>query len=770
MTATKPTIYREQGTGNREQKIPNTQRSTPNTRHHAFTLIELLVVIALTAILLTLVFAPLVTTLNLTSRAGTQIEAQTNARDVMRQLEAELGGPVFVYDNVLQGPASQGGKLGDPDGRVNLWMYKRNGTNPIGGAPVVIPIRFGMIEYVAPASQSENSANTTLDPTTGRPDVGTGSPGNVSLPLVRGREIVRIFQGLQNNTSGTTGLTQDGVTLSGMPVDAKGNFHGYANRFDDAADVTASQDNRTTLYRAEVQPYIPDPTAPANTTRYVANIALFHTFNAQGTRGTDPTGTLIMDEPNFFYDTTPIPAAYVRLGAPGVDIAGRATVPMWECWKAVSQPLLPLTKGDVVELQRDNRNQIVYDANDVPIVRPLITFTPQYVENDPGVPASVEASASETPFTAATTYRSQYGAWARPFRVIVYRSPDGIQDPLGYQDAGGKPLYYEMDDVSTGIGFQGPSANLASSVGPQLNPDGSWKTNTTPQFAFTPDYDKGTINFAFPHTVYDRLSDGSPVPMYYNPNTINSQIDILANGEPLTGRRYLWLRYFDPTAQIGGTAANPTTAISPLDKFYVALDDPPQTPAKNQPKVRIVPGSERVFGPDQLPGAHYGYRTQYTRVSANAGQIGQNQYKILYENAANSNYVNDINDPRVQTGYIEFDSLPDKDPGALPNIGSVNLDATVENPSQAAGSLPVYRPHSLPLLKYVAATGQTVPADPIEVSYSFQMNRPSDVVKIDYLTRSIMNVNMEMRLYDPRSARPQTTQLTSKVSVRNLQR
>ncbi len=407
-------------------------------RNYAFTLIELLVVIALTAILLTLVFGPLINTLNLTSRASTQIESQQTGRDVLRRMEAELSGPVFVYDNAFQGPGTMNsvnnvnnviGNVGDPDGRVNIWMYGQNGTNPIGGAPVVVPIRFGMIEYVQPASQAESSGNTLVDPTTGKPDPGANAPGNVSLPLVRGRTIARVFPGLQNNTSGATSAVQDGVTLSGQPVDAQGAFHGYANRYDDASDVNAKQDNRVTLYRAEVQPYIPDPTAPAGVVRYIPNIALFHTVNAQGGRGQSTTGTIILDDPNFFYDTTLVPAAYVSAGAPGVDLAGRASVPMWECWKAVSQPLLPLNKGDAIEVRRDDYHKIMY-VGGVPIVRPLITFTPQYIENDPGIPASVEATASETPYTAATTFRSQYGAWARPFRILVYRSPDGLQDPL----------------------------------------------------------------------------------------------------------------------------------------------------------------------------------------------------------------------------------------------------------------------------------------------------------------------------------------------------
>jgi len=48
------------------------------------------------------------------------------------------------------------------------------------------------------------------------------------------------------------------------------------------------------------------------------------------------------------------------------------------------------------------------------------------------------------------------------------------------------------------------------------------------------------------------------------------------------------------------------------------------------------------------------------------------------------------------------------------------------------------------------------------------MNNVRDVVKGDYLTREEMNIKVDMRLYDPRSARPQSTRLVTKVNVRNL--
>ena len=510
----------------------------------AFTLIELLVVIALTAVLLTLVFVPLTNSLNLTSRAGTQIESQSAARDIMRQIQAELSGPVFVYDNASQGLDAPGGqgRLGDPDGRVIFWTYGNptNGTNVLSGPATPLFLRYAMVEFVQPASQSEQSPSTVTDPTTGKPIQLPGSASNIALPLVAGRTIARYFVGLRDNTSISTNINDpSGRALTGMPA-LNGNYHGYANRYDDAGDVNIQNDNRATLFKAEVQPFVID----TSTNKYGVNVGLFHTRNDDGSKGNDPTKPIILDDPNFFYDNTLVAA---RFAAPGVNVNGRAAVPMWENWKAVSQSLLALNKADAIVMERDDRNGMVCrdrqgrlptdpgaTAPFLPVVRPLVTFTPQYVENDPGVPSSLENSGAESPYSAATQFRSQYGAWSRPFRVVVYRAPDTQTDPLNYVDPGtGKPLTYEMGDPNIGIQFQGAGVN----VGPAPDASGFW-TNTNPQYAFTVDYEKGAVNFAFPHWVLDKDANGNLVPMYYNASTVNSKIDILlANGDAQYAKR-----------------------------------------------------------------------------------------------------------------------------------------------------------------------------------------------------------------------------------------
>lgn len=224
-------------------------RSAPRQTHsvqRGFTLIELLVVIALTTILMTLIFKPLIDSYNLTSRAGTQIDSQVNARNTMRDVTNILSNAVFVYDN-MQTP-------------INLWLRQRD------GAAIVVPSQFSMVEYVLPARQlDQRPGGIEIDPTTGSPIYSPGTtPGQrgYALPLAPGRALGRIFIGLVNNRSVPTS------PLNGMPAVP------YGNAFEDIG----VEDNRYTLWKAEVLAYIPDPDAPSGPTpRYVPNLGLFHT-------------------------------------------------------------------------------------------------------------------------------------------------------------------------------------------------------------------------------------------------------------------------------------------------------------------------------------------------------------------------------------------------------------------------------------------------------------------------------------------------------------
>ena len=348
----------------------------------------------------------------------------------------------------------------------------------------------------------------------------------------------------------------------------------------------------------------------------------------------------------------------------------------------------------------------------------------------------------------------------------VFRAPDATGDALGQS-----PLtYYEYDPNTGNIMLNGNAATL---VGPNVDPlTGVWlntpqELNNANFFAYSVDPLGGSVNFSFPWSVvcHDAASN-APLPQTYSPYEINYK---LINAPTAGyGKRYLQLGAIS-TEKWGAAMAQlmPATAQSPLSPTI--FGNVPGT----LPRISIVAGSEQVFGPDQIPGPHYGYRTQYTRVSASGDAPGLNQYKINYTDVPNAApaIANDANEPRVGMGYIEFDSINDTSDGS-PNIDPFpGIVPVVENtvPPVLAGDPPlVYRPHSLPQLKNQG--GVNVPSDPIEVTYRFQMNRPNDVVKADYLTRDLMNISMNVRYYDPRSSRPQEMNLTGQVKTRNLQR
>lgn len=129
----------------------------------------------------------------------------------------------------------------------------------------------------------------------------------------------------------------------------------------------------------------------------------------------------------------------------------------------------------------------------------------------------------------------------------------------------------------------------------------------------------------------------------------------------------------------------------------------------------VVPGSERVVGPDMTPGPGYGSYVVYERVPYALGEPGYNQYRINYD-----------------TGYIFFSPIYDQD---LPEIEG------------ADGSL-----------------------IPIRVDYKVHFNRKNDVVRGGYQTKSAVVVHLGMRMYDPESSKPHSVDLSNTIKVRNALR
>lgn len=128
----------------------------------------------------------------------------------------------------------------------------------------------------------------------------------------------------------------------------------------------------------------------------------------------------------------------------------------------------------------------------------------------------------------------------------------------------------------------------------------------------------------------------------------------------------------------------------------------------------VVPGSEKVIGPDMTfqPGdSRFGRPVRYERVPLSLGDPGINQYKIDYD----SGWLYFSRDPSLD--------LPEFDPGDKPCS--------------------------------------------VQIYYLIYFNQKDDVVRGDYLTKSLINVHIGMRMFDPDQGKAFPVDLSDKVKVRN---
>jgi len=752
----------------------------------AFTLIELLVVMAITAILMTVILGPLISSYDLTQRATTQVQSQATARATLDQIATVLGNAAYVFDNSgLSTPGSA-----STNTSLNIWL--RNNQ----GAPIVVSSRFSMVEYVPAAKQLEQVADSQLgapiDPTNMEPIYDQFAPSSqigVGLPVLPGRMLGRIFVGLIDNTAVADSHVAD-LTFNpyDKPNTPSGKWSGmpskpYGNEYEDPRTTGPGGSNRYTVYDAEAPIFIVDPTGA--TKSYVPNLRLFHIKDKTGaihdvlsdyqnptTRATMGLHVVVHD-PNFFYDAQLAGDGSTTWAAPGwVDLNGDGKVEVWENWHATATNLLGnARKVDMIALDRDaNTNAILYydstgtlltgNANvGWPHVRPLARFAPATVQNDAAVASSLDATGNESPSPVPSIFATQFTHWANPYRVLVYRAANG-GNPLTQS----KLEYYETTDDGRIVHVQNlnpgsppPDPTSLPDVGPMIDPTKNIFNNTAAEFAFDIDNERGTINFAFPSTVLIHDSAGNPLTAVFAPAAVNATAN--TTDPP---RRYLSLETLDP-------AANPNMTDATLQPLSTAM--------KWYADVSIVPGTEVVFGPDQRPGPHYGSRIQYTRVpSKSLDPIRPNQYKLNYQNE---------NDPQPATQHIELSrGFMEFRPGAegsnVTNISDKAWTGGVYDPAvdykpygipefKANPSYDASQPPSNANPKFLPGGGEGTPSDPIEVFYKFQVNRPNDVVKVDYLTRELINVTVEARLYDQASARPMNTVLTQQLKVRNLQ-
>lgn len=514
----------------------------------AFTLVELLVVMAITAILLGLIFGPLVQGFNLTNRARLQILAQDTARTVMETMQRQVSDGAFVFDN--SGSA------------VNLWIEGAG-----GGAPEVVQIPFAMLDLVPPAHVNDQMIG--LDPANIDPTTGLAiNRGPVALPVRPGRVIVRYFLGLRYN-----GSEDDPGGTTGRPMVVNGVNRVYRNRFHDLGTVPAELHNTVLLYRAVVSPYLPNGQVDGRLFR------------------TGPGGRPVLYDANFFYDNGVASAAY-----PGWrDLNRDGAANFSENWRAASTPLVPPDRADMVAVP------IRADGSpDYGRVSPLVRFQPSFVGSESGAPSQTGDTGNEAPDVAPSAFWETYGHWTTPYRVYVFRSALDANPLRYFLYTGIGDIRYQEATFDVGTGQWRVTLDRSARFNP-ANP--LLAPGDTPEIMFTVNPQKGAVGFAFPDSIFLHDGRGNHVPSRFDPAEANQRYDLIVEaGGPLNAYRFVSLAGDPVTGLLSDGRMSPLFAIpnASIVPGSEVVRGPDQRPGPNYGRETVYTRVPRGRGPMSL--------------------------------------------------------------------------------------------------------------------------------------------------------------------------
>jgi prepilin-type N-terminal cleavage/methylation domain-containing protein len=741
-----------------------------------FTLIEMLVVITLLGIVMGLIFGPLIQGSWFVRNGQMMVRAQESSRTAMSQVSQDLSEAMFVYDT---------------SGSISCPMLTQDGTatwvDPTQGN--YSQMRNAKIDMILPRMQGYCTASNAMhDPQNlGRqrafsrnytyvdsngklqtdanlveaaprcPYDGTLLQLRPVQPLTADTTVVRYFIGLRDNT--VIGKTD-------------GKVH-YANRYLPAPQnkSVATSDGRSVdrnmyvLYRVEFN--------PTDSTLFPPTLS-----NGQTRSALDN-----INDPNFFYNTDEIPSS-----ANPTSEGERYC----DAWNKICRVVASPDDMDLVTF--------TYDANGNPVVTPTVQFTPTVVNDDRLVPITNTNGDPENSAAVPVAYRGSYGNWTSPYQITVYRN-------------GQKAFYTESaTDPSTNVtslwiynvGSSGNSDtqvfNITKyqnlSLGPDTNYDASWtgykygfgeidsgQQNVPPQLAFTLDLKKGAVNFAFPHvdvTTSDALSSvlggGTPVSFGVDTKALNDYYTCQAtppgtsSAVPyswLDSRRFVEFNLSGPNATLSYTCPQLQVGMAaPLTVQYENGGNSPTWFQCTQPwqflqNSTVVYGLEKVIAPDANVGQSYGMPVQYNRVP----------FMNLFAEPSVNQYKIDVQHPVM--GVLSSGGSP----GAISSISGAAALYFRSDRNQTGPSyrLPQYDPNN-PTNPQNSDLLHSMPggASPIDgtINYVYalyyeQNNQLGDVVKASYVTKSVMTVNLGIRLYDSTNGRPYLLQLTSKMKLKN---
>ncbi|HEY0868386.1 MAG TPA: hypothetical protein VGE01_13455 [Fimbriimonas sp.] len=760
-------------------------------RRLAFTLIELLTVIAITAVLLTLIIVPVFQSFNLTRTAQAFAEAQERARTVSERIAREIGNSAGVRD--LSGIETW------PINGVNTSVARHtlavtvpsvtaNGTPNDGGPIVQVALPYSKIDMYLPAEGEETidgTGNGYRNPVTGKIDPTLRAPrGAVRLPAAPGQLWVRYFIGLREPVRVVNGQ------LAANP---------YRDPYTGLLQTRGSErDNLYVIWRVE---YAPRQAGAWNASLFA--------LDANG-RPMD------LDNPAFFSLVPGVDTASgtdLTLTAEGTRKAQRILH-----WMGQSAPgesvsvrslgnatiVTEVSRYDMIQPLYDLRSRQVKNTNGVPNVLSLLQFRPTRVDNDNATPQTAVRLGEETQNAgtlAADVYTTRFGMWSNAV-VRIWPgsySPNGANEYLvGRPTPNGFSIFAidpdnaaNDEEMREGVELFDMAAYESAPKYPfsaaviSANSRSGWTSDARLRELFVPFFTnpgRGRVIASFGISevgdIANAASTGSNLP-YVRSGIPSPPGDDPASAAPFSPYpdrdaftiNQVFNRVWNQYPELQGTVerfidtrvvANADGVYSPLFPNFIGgatgFTTANPTNQTRASRVAIVPGSDEVFGPDQLSGPNYGNRIRYTRVN---GRPGPNQYRIN---------LTDLPEPTNDAGQVDYQV-------AFPGVAGVppvppstydpnSLISAVLQPRFRAGYIQLNSDPNTPL-----------PDGPFEISYRFQFvggrkgNQPGDRLAVDYDTRQLISVLLTIRNYPQSSApNPQSVTLKATATVRNYVR
>ncbi len=753
-------------------------------KKRAFTLIELLTVMAISAVLMTIIVVPVFQSFNFTRSAQAFADAQARAHVIADRISRAMGNAVAVRSNSGLVRTFLNGNVANIQANSVIVQVPRMGaTTSLTAGTIEVVLPYTKMDLITPAEgDASQTPGSYTNPDNGFVDPTLQSPkGQPTLPVGPGATIIRYFIGLRDP------------------------LRPYNNPYDGILmGLNGSQDNLFVLYKAEVHPLVFRAGQGSNgdtSSRFRPNLQFFQSDSVTDTQVID------YDDPRFFLidQNDPAKTARIRFG-----------------WLTVAKLQTELSRYDMIQPVYDKFTHAVTYVGNAPRIVPLIQFRPSHVSNDPMQGQVALRPGEETNNSAAIgpdIFKSRYGLWSNQ---VVRVWPQGYSpNPglgVGFQQyfvarndpsnglagapAGYSMYYYDPSvsptDYNSGLEvfdlytYQQVSATQGrypfSQAITAANFRSNWLATQTIRDRFTPivmDSAKGILR-----TSWDISEVGNPniVPSPTNPQNLPSTLT-----SP-SGIGYPASPFFDPNyvAPSGSTAGfiagnfydaafqsvnelfNWTYVNAPnlqaqverfIDLRVTTNGDgsvSPMHPTLGFAKARIVPGSEIIYGPDQLPGPNLGNIVRYVRTTR---EPGPNQYRM--------NYV-DQPEPTNASGNIDYSM-----------IGLTAAQLSGFNPN-------VYDPHNFcsaviqprfkrGYIKFNSDPNSPLPIGQIQIAYRFQFNgtqtgpvaagsSASDAFAVDYDTRQLMSVQLTIRNYPQTTniPNPQTVTVKATATVRNV--